>query len=155
MSKKTKIIVRLGKIKDLEIIQNFQIQMEHIIEDTPMPDEVGKKGVNYILSTAPKDGFYLVAEIKDTIVGCLRISYERSVSSNGVFWWIQNVFVAENHRNKGIFQLLYKEVFKMSKSYKNIVGIKLHVHKNNLKAQKAYEKAGMKKLPEFVYFKRL
>ena len=53
MSNKQKLIVRLAKIKDLEIIQNFQIQMEHAIEDTPMPDEVGKKGVNYILSTAP------------------------------------------------------------------------------------------------------
>ena len=129
--------------------------MEHTIEDSPMPDEVGKKGVNYILSTTPKEGFYLVAEIKGTIVGCLRISYERSVSSNGVFWWIQNVFVSEIHQNKGVFQHLYKEVLKMSKSYKNIVGIKLHVNKNNLKAQKAYEKAGMKKSPEFVYFKRL
>ena len=129
--------------------------MEHAIEDTPMPDEVGKKGVNYILSTAPKDGFYLVAEIKDIIVGCLRISHERSVSSNGVFWWIQNVFVSETHRNKGVFQYLYNEIFTMSKSYKNIVGIKLHVNKNNLKAQKAYEKAGMKRSSEFVYFKRL
>ena len=129
--------------------------MEHAIEDTPMPDEVGKKGVNYILSVAPKEGFYLVAEIKDTIIGCLRISYERSVSNNGVFWWIQNVFVSEAHRNKGVFQHLYNEIFTMSKSYKNIVGIKLHVNKNNLKAQKAYEKAGMKRSSEFVYIKRL
>ena len=88
-------------------------------------------------------------------VDASRISYERSVSSNGTYWWIQNVFVSKIHRKKGVFQYLYKKVINMTSANEDIVGIKLHVHKNNLAAQKAYEKAGMKRSSEFVYIKRL
>ena len=149
------IKVRLATTKDLRIIQGLQVEMEHSIEENPMPDEEGRKGVDYILSKSPLHGFYLVAKINKEIIGCLRISYERSVSSNGTYWWIQNVFVSKIHRKKGVFQYLYKKVINMTSANEDIVGIKLHVHKNNLAAQKAYEKAGMKRSSEFVYIKRL
>ena len=65
------IKVRLATTKDLRIIQGFQVEMEHSIEENPMPDEDGRKGVDYILSKSPLHGFYLVAKINKEIIGYL------------------------------------------------------------------------------------
>ena len=142
--------VRIAKLQDLKELQNLQIDMEHTIEDEPYPDKLGKLGVEYILNN-PEQGFYLVAENPNNIIGALRISFERSVSRNGFFWWIQNVCVDKDYRGKGVFQKLHNEVVELAKKNKEVVAIKLHVHTNNISAIKAYEKAGMKKTPEYPY----
>ena len=144
------ITVRIAKLPDLSSLQNLQVDMEHTIEDQPYPDELGKLGVEYILNN-PDQGFYLVAEHSEEVIGALRISYERSVSRNGFFWWIQNVCINENYRGNGIFQKLHDKVVNLAKKNKEVVAIKLHVHTNNRSAIKAYEKAGMKKTPEYPY----
>ena len=109
--------------------------------------ELGVQG----LFDRPQFGFYLVAEHSEEVIGALRISYERSVSRNGFFWWIQNVCINENYRGNGIFQKLHDKVVNLAKKNKEVVAIKLHVHTNNRSAIKAYEKAGMKKTPEYPY----
>jgi len=144
------ITVRIAKLPDLSSLQNLQVDMERTIEDEPYPDELGKLGVEYILNN-PDQGFYLVAEHSEEVIGALRISYERSVSRNGFFWWIQNVCINENYRGNGIFQKLHDKVVNLAKKNKEVVAIKLHVHTNNRSAIKAYEKAGMKKTPEYPY----
>ena len=68
--------VRIAKLQDLKELQNLQIDMEHTIEDEPYPDKLGKLGVEYILNN-PEQGFYLVAENSNNIIGALRISFER------------------------------------------------------------------------------
>ena len=90
-------------------------------------------------------------EYLDEVIGALRISYERSVSRNGFFWWIQNVCIDKNYRGNGIFQRLHDQVINLAKKNEQVVAIKLHVHTNNRSAIKAYEKAGMKKTPEHPY----
>ena len=67
--------VRIAKLQDLKELQNLQIDMEHTIEDEPYPDKLGKLGVEYILNN-PEQGFYLVAENSNNIIGALRISFE-------------------------------------------------------------------------------
>ena len=44
-----KIKIRLGKISDLKKLEILQIDMENTIEDDPYPDELGKKGLKFIL----------------------------------------------------------------------------------------------------------
>ena len=155
MHTRNSITIRYATIEDIKIIQDFQIRMEHYIEEEPSPDAVGKAGVEFILSNAPKHGFYIVAEFGENIAGCLRISFERSVSSNGFFWWIQNVYVHESYRKIGVFQKLYREVIRLAEEATDVVEIKLHVHTNNPNAIGAYEKAGMDKSPEFVYIHKM
>lgn len=144
------INIRFAKSSDITNIQDFQVKMEHTIEEHPSPDETGKAGAKYILEN-PDEGFYLVAGFGDKIVGCLRISFERSVSNNGYYWWIQNVFVEDEYRGKGIFKYLFDRVIDLAKKKENVVTVKLHVHTNNPRAIKAYEKAGMIRSPEYPY----
>ena len=43
------------------------------------------------------------------------------------------------------------EVISLAKKQDDVVAVKLHVHTNNKSAIKAYEKAGMKRTPEYPY----
>ena len=52
-------------------------------------------------------------------------------------------------------KLIQKEVIKLAKKSDNIVAVKLHVHTNNKSALRAYEKAGMKRTPEYPYIYNL
>tara|TARA_B100000941_G_scaffold286313_1_gene259647 strand:+ start:6178 stop:6636 length:459 start_codon:yes stop_codon:yes gene_type:complete len=149
-----KIKIRLGKISDLKKLEILQIDMENTIEDDPYPDELGKKGLKFILEN-PNQGFYIVAELDRKVIGALRISFERSVSRNGFFWWIQNVCIEKKYRGNQIFQNLFDRVIKLAKKHDDVVAIKLHVHTNNKSALKAYEKAGMNRTPEYPYIYNL
>ena len=128
-----KIKIRLGNISDLKELEILQIDMENTIEDEPYPDELGKEGLKFILQN-PEQGFYIVAEYNRKVIGALRISFERSVSRNGFFWWIQNVCVEKKYRGNQVFQKLFNEVIKLAKKSDNVVAVKLHVHTNNKSA---------------------
>ena len=55
--------------------------------------------------------------------------------------------ISKDHFWKGF----NKSIHDLAKKNKEVVAIKLHVHTNNRSAIKAYEKAGMKKTPEYPY----
>ena len=145
-----KIKTRFAEITDIKELEELQVDMENTIEDKPYPDYLGKLGIKFILDNS-EQGFYLVAECENKVIGALRISYERSVSRNGFFWWIQNVCVNKNFRGIGVFNELFKKVISLAKKQDDVVAVKLHVHTNNKSAIKAYEKAGMKRTPEYPY----
>ena len=149
-----KVKTRLAVISDIKKLEILQIDMENTIEEDPYPDELGKKGLEFIMNN-PDQGFYIVAELKNEVVGGLRISFERSVSRNGFFWWIQNVCVDKKFRGNRIFQSMFNKVIELAKNQDDVVAVKLHVHTNNNSAIKAYERSGMKRTPEYPYIYNL
>ena len=94
-------------------------------------------------STDPAKGFYLVAESAGQIVGQLMVTYEWSDWRDGWIWWIQSVYVREDHRRHGVFRSLYEAVVEQARSAGNVVGIRLYVEKDNTRAQATYQRLGM------------
>ncbi len=99
-------------------------------------------GVNAILRDSAL-GFYLVALDQGEVVGCLAITYEWSDWRNGLFWWIQSVFVVPSHRAKGVFTTMYSHVKSLASSEAGVCGIRLYVEKENTTAQQTYKQLGM------------
>ena len=62
---------------------------------------------------------------------------------NGYFWWIQNIFVNKDHRQKGIYTSLHKHVVTRAKKM-GVVGLRLYVDSKNKPVQKVHEQLGMK-----------
>ena len=65
-------------------------------------------------------------------------------------WYIQSVYVAPEHRRKGIFQRLYQKVIELAKS-ESVSYVRLYVETDNKVAQAIYERLGMKRLPYYMY----
>lgn len=102
-----------------------------------------QRGVIALLKDKAK-GFYFVAEIGDQVAGQLMITFEWSDWRNCNFWWIQSVYVAPEFRERGVFRSLYAHVYKLAKTRRDVCGLRLYVEKENVRAQKAYARLGMK-----------
>ena len=53
-------------------------------------------------------------------------------------------------RGQGVFTTLYENVIEMAKT-ENVMFVRLYVETENKRAQKTYERLGMKQMPYFMY----
>lgn len=135
-------LIRTATLKDAEIIAQFNIAMALETENKILDPATILAGVQSLFAQ-PHAGFYLVAEMDITIIGSLMITTEWSDWRNGVFWWIQSVYIQPEYRRQGIYSRLYEHVKIMSKENPEVCGFRLYVEKDNLPAQKTYLTLGM------------
>ncbi len=143
MSDPAKVIdVARASASDAENIACFNQAMALETEDKKLDWDSIMPGVQALIDD-DRLGFYLVARLKGTLVGCLAITYEWSDWRNGLFWWIQSVYVHEEHRGNGVFTAMYEHVKTLASGDPRNCGIRLYVEKDNARAQRTYEKLGM------------
>jgi ribosomal protein S18 acetylase RimI-like enzyme len=124
-------------------IAEFNVAMALETENKIIPPEKIIPGVESLMEK-PHYGFYIIAEHENEITGCMMITYEWTDWRNGLFWWIQSVFVKKEYRQKGIYRAMHEFVRKEAKKHEEVVGIRLYVEKDNKNAQQVYHKMGMK-----------
>ena len=110
--------VRTATIQDAELIARFNQAMAMETESKALDWGTISAGVERMVRN-PELGFYLVFE-PDTggqITGCLGITFEWSDWRNGLFWWIQSVYVSPDSREQGVFTAMYHEVQKQPGKY--------------------------------------
>jgi ribosomal protein S18 acetylase RimI-like enzyme len=73
------------------------------------------------------------------------VTNEWSDWRNGLFWWIQSVFIQPQFRRMGLYSKLYKKVKTLAQDRGNVVGFRLYVEHENITAQKTYRSLGMEK----------
>ena len=111
-------------------------------EAKTLDDVLLRQGVAAVFDSDEK-GFYLVAEANGSVVGSLLITYEWSDWRNGMFWWIQSVYVAPDLRRKGVYRALHRHVEAAARRTPGVCGIRLYVESENAAAQNAYHQLGM------------
>ncbi|MEO6690639.1 MAG: GNAT family N-acetyltransferase [Dokdonella sp.] len=108
------------------------------------------RGVSAVFER-PERGFYLVAEEQRHPIGCLLVTFEWSDWRNGLWWWLQSVYVVADARRQGIFRALYTEVERRAACAAEVIGLRLYVERENLRAQATYTERGMLETPYHVY----
>jgi len=88
-------------------------------------------------------GRYFIAESGGQALGQLMLTFEWSDWRNGVFWWIQSVFVEPDHRGKGVFSALYRHVSELAEASPDVCGLRLYVDRANARARDIYARLGM------------
>ena len=138
--------IREARPDDAPAIAAFNAAMaletEHLKLD---PDRLAG-GVAALLAD-PAHGFYLLAEIDGRPAGQMMITYEWSDWRNGVFWWIQSVFVEPAWRRQGVFRALYDHVLVRARATAGVCGLRLYVENENARAQATYGGLGMSEAP--------
>ena len=141
--------IRHARIEDAQSIADFQLAMALETENKKLDPATVLAAVKSVFSDTQK-GFYLVADVDGEVAGSLMITYEWSDWRNGNMWYIQSVYVLPPHRGKGLFSGMYRKVIALAKDA-NATYVRLYVETENEKAQRTYEKLGMKKMPYFMY----
>ncbi|PIS31112.1 MAG: GNAT family N-acetyltransferase [Candidatus Marinimicrobia bacterium CG08_land_8_20_14_0_20_45_22] len=134
--------IRIAEPKDADDLIEFNIAMALETENKILPPEIITAGVHNLFAN-PQYGFYLVAETNDEIAGALMVTTEWSDWRNGLFWWIQSVYVKPKFRRQGIYRKLYEFIKELAAERIDICGFRLYVEKHNVIAQKTYESLGM------------
>ncbi len=137
------ISIRRGTTSDAETIAGGNAAMALETEGLTLDRPRLLEGVRAVLRDASK-GFYLVAEIDGRAVGQMMITYEWSDWRNGVFWWIQSVYVEPGHRRAGVYTSLHRYVVEEAQR-RDVCGIRLYVEQENRIAQGVYRSLGMTK----------
>ena len=134
--------IREAVTSDARAIEGFNRAMAWETERLELDAARLKSGVEAVLTDRNK-GFYLVAEADGVVIGQAMVTREWSDWRNGTFWWIQSVYVAPEHRGRGVFGALYRLIREMGEADGGVCGIRLYVEHDNERAQRVYEKLGM------------
>lgn len=142
--------IRLARRSDAAAMVEFNQAMALETEGKRLDTAVLTAGVESVFGDEKK-GFYVVAEETSGIIGGLMVTYEWSDWRNGWFWWIQSVYILPEHRGKKIYCKLYEFVKELAQTNGNVCGFRLYVEKENVNAQRVYEKLGMEETHYLMY----
>lgn len=144
------INIRVAEQSDLGLLVNFNQLMAWETEQKKLDEITLSQGVAALIADDNK-GFYLVAEQHGQVVGSLMVTTEWSDWRNGVFWWVQSVYISPDYRRQGIYGQLYAQVKTLAEQQQNVCGFRLYVEKENVIAQKTYASLGMEQSHYLMY----
>lgn len=138
----------------MNFIVAFSAAMAWETEQRRLDETRLREGTKSLLET-PSLGFFMVAEVRERehplLVGQLMITYEWSDWRNGVFWWIQSVYVDPAWRRQGVFRRMHEAVVSKAKADPKVCGIRLYVEQENHIAETVYRGVGLAQSAYKVY----
>jgi ribosomal protein S18 acetylase RimI-like enzyme len=134
--------IEIARAEDAAVIAAFNCAMALETENVKLDPAEVERGAHELIAQ-PLLGFYLVAKLDGVAAGSLMVTYEWSDWRNGVYWWIQSVYVKEDMRRKGIYRKLFEHVKDAARKDPRYRGLRLYVDKDNRAAQATYVKLGM------------
>ncbi|MGJ5817625.1 GNAT family N-acetyltransferase [Paludibaculum fermentans] len=138
------ITIRLAEPADAEFLVRGNASMALETEHLSLDLDRLRDGVHALFEDTSR-GVYYVAEVKGRRVGQMMITYEWSDWRNGMFWWIQSVWVEPEFRGRGVFKALYAHVEQLARGDAGVCGLRLYVEQDNERAQGTYVRCGMKR----------
>ena len=148
------IHIRRARQDDTNTITAFNLAMAQETEDRRLDEATLRDGVRSLLGQ-PQYGFYMIAEQpganQTQPIGQVMITYEWSDWRNGVFWWIQSVYVIPEQRGQGVYQAMHRHITDEAKNDPRICGIRLYVARENERAHAAYRSVGLLPSAYFMY----
>ena len=137
-----RIAIRPARPSDHETIVDFNARLAAETEDRALDPATLRAGVGRVLAE-PALGRYFIAERAGAVAGQLMITYEWSDWRNGLFWWLQSVYVPAAQRRQGVFRALYRHVETAARAEPGCCGLRLYVDERNQAAQDVYRALGM------------
>ena len=147
------MIIRRALSQDVAELAEFNIRTARETEGIELIPEVATAGVRAMIDN-PQRGFYLVVELDNNIQASLMVTTEWSDWRNGMFWWIQSVYVRSAYRRQGLYRELYERVKELAEQEPAVCGFRLYVERDNLTAQKTYQSLGMSETDYRLYEER-
>ncbi|MCL4685250.1 GNAT family N-acetyltransferase [Myxococcota bacterium] len=142
--------IRTARADDLEVLVGFNLAMARETEALELDRATVRSGVAALLSH-PDRGRVLMVEEAGVAVAALALTLEWSDWRNGMFWWIQSVYVHPDHRRRGHYRRLHEHVRGLAAADPEVCGLRLYVEHENRGAQATYRSLGMRETAYRLY----
>jgi GNAT superfamily N-acetyltransferase len=136
------LAIRDACAEDALVIVSFNALLALETEGKTLDERVLTAGVKIALAE-PDRIRYWVAERAGQVVGQAAVTREWSDWRNGWIWWLQSVYVAAPYRGRGVFRALYERIRADGLALSDVIGLRLYVEQENLRAQDTYRAVGM------------
>lgn len=142
--------IRPARAEDAALLARWAQAMALETENKILPDADVRPGIARGIAD-PTLARYFVAERDGVPAGTLMFTFEWSDWRNGLWWWIQSVYVPPEFRRQGIYRALYAHVRALAQADAGVCGIRLYVEKDNRNARSTYEALGMQDAHYRIY----
>ena len=136
------VSVRPGTRADIPTIVEFNAALAKESESLELDTSRLESGVSRLLAD-PSRGVYYMAEHEGRVVGQVMLTYEWSDWRDGLFWWIQSVYVRPGNRRQGVFAALFNHIKRAAHENPDVCGLRLYVEEHNKHAQQTYKALGL------------
>ena len=133
--------VRNANITDLKSLVEFIVAEASEAEGVHKASDKILNGIKAGLEKPSIARYWILENQNQDPVGNVSVVKEWSDWNCAYYWWIQSMYLLPNHRGKGLMNELLQEV-KQAARTENAIELRLYVHRNNMRAIKAYQKAG-------------
>jgi GNAT superfamily N-acetyltransferase len=134
--------IRDATASDLPFIVAANAALASETEGQALDSALLQAGVQAALED-PRLGRYYLAERDGQVLGQLMTTFEWSDWRNGLFLWIQSVYVLPEHRGGGVFKALFEHLARVAREDPRVCGIRLYVDRGNERAKSVYRRLGM------------
>ena len=142
--------IRPARAEDAALLARWAQAMALETENKILPDADVLSGIARGIAD-PALARYFVAEQDGVPAGTLMYTFEWSDWRNGLWWWIQSVYVPPEFRRRGVYRALYAHVRALAEADAGVCGIRLYVENDNRIARSTYEALGMQDAHYRIY----
>ena len=142
--------IRPARAEDAALLARWAQAMALETENKILPDADVLSGIARGIAE-PVLARYFVAEQDGVPAGTLMFTFEWSDWRNGLWWWIQSVYVPPEFRRRGVYRALYAHVRALAEADAGVCGIRLYVENDNRIARSTYEALGMQDAHYRIY----
>ena len=136
------IVVRPATAADCDTLVDFNCRLADETEGKSLDRETVTRGVQAVFDDPSKARYFVACDGEQTI-GQLMHTWEWSDWRNGLFWWVQSVYVHPDHRRRGVFRRLLEHLRDEAVRDSQVVGLRLYVEQENSVAQEVYSRLGL------------
>ena len=137
-----RLVIREARIGDLDVIAAFNAQLAFETEAKTLDLRILSRGVALALDD-PDRLRYWVATRDGRPVGQAAVTREWSDWRCGWVWWFQSVYIEPESRGQGVFRALHARIRNEALANPSVIGLRLYVEAENVKAQRTYQALGM------------
>jgi GNAT superfamily N-acetyltransferase len=148
-----KLQIRKARKSDFENVFKLIIELAHFEKLQP-PDKSAKNRLLRDSFGKSKINNILVAQFENEIVGYAFYFFTYSSFLARKTLYLEDIFISQNYRNKGIGKLLFSELVKTAKKDK-CGRMEWCVLDWNVNAIKFYDKLGARPLGDWIYYRKL
>jgi GNAT superfamily N-acetyltransferase len=138
--------VRTARLADLDALVAFTLLEARHAEGIEKSPDIVREGAKVALDDPSIARYWILENQEGEVIGNISIVREWSNWNAGYYWRIQSMFIAPEYRGRKLMGYLIEAVRKAAKS-ENALDIRLLVHQDNHRAQKAYYRWGFSNGP--------